>query len=103
MLVPAQLLGTLDGPPRLQTVHLLGAAVPAKGDWRILNDSVQDAVWNYRSTEDWFLESVFAKVQLGSSAARVVGFATKLPKIHDRNVTALVPSHSAYFTGVALQ
>ena len=103
MLVAAQLLGTLDGPPRLQAVHLLGAAVPAKGDWRTLNDSVQDAVWNYRSTEDWVLKSVYAKVQLGSSAAGVVGFATKFPKIHDRNVTALVPSHSAYFTGVALQ
>ena len=40
MATTAQLLGTRVDAPKLEDVHLLGAAVGAKGDWRTLNDSV---------------------------------------------------------------
>lgn len=103
MLTAAQALGTRSNRPRLQAVHLLGAAVPAKGDWRTLNDSVLDGAWNYLSAEDWVLKHLYKNAQLGSPAAGVLGLRPECPKIHNRTVTAKVPSHSAYFTGVVLQ
>lgn len=103
MVVAAQALGTRTRAPQLRAVHLLGAAVPAKGDWRTLNDSVLDGVWNYRSADDWVLKSLYQNAQLGRPAAGVLGLRPEYPKIHNRNVTSKVPSHSAYFTGVSLQ
>ena len=103
MAVAAEALGTRSDAPQLQAVHLLGAAVPSKGDWRTLNDSVLDGVWNYRSTEDWVLKYLYQNAQLGSPAAGVLGLRPEYPKIHNRNVTSKVPAHSAYFSGVALQ
>ena len=102
MVVAAQALGTRSQAPQLQAVHLLGAAVPAKGDWRTLNDSVLDGVWNYRSTDDWVLKYLYQNAQLRSPAAGVLGLRPEHPKIHNRTVTSKVPSHSAYFSGVAL-
>lgn len=103
MLVAAQALGTRSAAPQLRAVHLLGAAAPAKGDWRTLNDSVVDGVWNYRSTEDWVLKTLYKNAQLGQPAAGVLGLRPECPKIHNRNVTSKAPSHSAYFTGVRLE
>lgn len=103
MAVAAQALGTRSQSPQLRAVHLLGAAIPAKGDWRTLNDSVQDGVWNYWSGEDWVLKKLYQNAQLGSPAAGALGLRTKYEKIHNRNVTAKVPSHSAYFGSLSLQ
>lgn len=103
MVTAAQALGTRSRTPQLRAVHLLGAAVPAKGDWRTLNESVLDAVWNYRSADDRVLKYLYASAQLGSPAAGELGLRPEFPKIHNRTVTANVPSHSAYFTGVVLQ
>lgn len=102
MVSTAQLLGTRNEAPKLDAVHLLGAAVTAKGDWRTLNDAVELGVWNYRSTNDKVLRILYKNAQVHSSAAGVVGFRSQFPKIHDRNVTRTVESHSAYFAGVTL-
>ncbi len=102
MVSTAQLLGTRDGVPRLEAVHLLGAAVTARGDWRTLNNAVELGVWNYRSTNDKVLRIFYRNAQVGSQAAGVVGFRSEFPKIHDRDVTRSVASHSGYFASVTL-
>src|SRR5690606_27360720 len=52
MVTAAQALGTRPGPPRVESMHLLGAAVDAKGDWRSLASAVTGTVWNYWSQRD---------------------------------------------------
>lgn len=103
MVTAAQLLGTRHEQLRLESVHLLGAAVSAKGDWRTLNDSVRDGVWNYHSSNDAVLHWLYRYAQLGSPALGAVGFKSKFPKIHDRDVSRVVATHWDYFTKVRLQ
>ena len=49
MVTAAQTLATQPGPPRIESMHLLGAAVGRKGDWRSLEAAVTGTVWNYWS------------------------------------------------------
>ncbi|WP_107771026.1 DUF726 domain-containing protein [Nocardioides sediminis] len=98
----AQLLGTRVDAPKLEDVHLLGAAVGAKGDWRTLNDSVTGSVWNYWSTDDMVLKYLYAMGSAGERAAGQAGFGTKYPKIKNRNVSRGVDGHSAYFGAISL-
>ena len=102
MATTAQLLGTRVDAPKLEDVHLLGAAVGAKGDWRTLNDSVTGTVWNYWSTNDMVLKYLYAAGSVGERAAGQGGFETKFPKIKNRNVSRNVDGHSAYFGAVNL-
>ena len=101
MVVAAQALGTRSQPASGRPPARCSG--PRQGDWRTLNDSVLDGVWNYRSTEDWVLKYLYQSAQLGSPAAGVLGLRPEHPKIHNRTVTSQVPAHSAYFSGVALQ
>ena len=103
MATAARLLGTRSGEPKLETVHLLGAALPSKGDWQTLNESVTDRVWNYHSTSDAVLHWLYRYAQFGSPAAGAVGFGSRFPKIADRNVSKQVLTHADYVTKVRLR
>jgi hypothetical protein len=103
MLTAAQALGSRGDSPKLEAVHLLGTAASSKGDWRTLNESVQDAVWNYRSEQDAVLRYVYRAVQAGNVALGLAGFNSRFPRVKDRNVSRTVKSHSMYFDGVKLQ
>lgn len=102
MVTAAQTLATDPEAPKIDTVHLLGAAVGAKGDWRNLNDAATDAAYNYYSANDKVLKYLYTAVQAGSAPAGLRGFGSKFPKIRDRNVSRLVNSHSEYFDKVNL-
>jgi hypothetical protein len=103
MITAAETLATSERSPRVDTVHLLGAAEGKEGDWRPLNESVSNAVYNYYSTNDSVLKFAFAAAQGGSIAVGLRGFGTKFPNIKDRNVSKQVKSHSAYFGSVRLE
>lgn len=96
MLRTAELLATKGGAPRLESVHLLGAAVGVGGDWKLLNDSVVDRVSNYYSTNDDTLKLIYAAAQGGQKAVGYAGFGTTFPSIEDIDVSADVPSHRHY-------
>lgn len=102
MVTAAQALGTRPGPPRLESMHLLGAAVGRKGDWRSLQNAVTGTVWNYWSAEDAVLQCLYKLAEVGEEAAGYKGFGSSLPRIKDRNVTRLVGGHSKYVGAVAL-
>ena len=102
MCTAATTLGTRESTPKLESVHLLGAAVSTGEEWRPLNDSVHEYVWNYWSKNDAVLRQVYRAVQAGKTAVGTQGFKTGHPKIKDRNVSNRVPSHSAYFAKVKL-
>lgn len=102
MITAAETLATSNESPRIETIHLLGAAEGKKGDWRPLNEAVTNAVYNYYSTNDSVLKHLFAAAQAGSVAVGLRGFTTKFAKIKDRDVSMQVNGHSDYFRCVRL-
>ena len=103
MVHAAQSLGSTDtGAPRIEAMHLLGAAVGTKGDWRTLNEAVSGTVWNYYSGRDQVLKTLYAVAELGQKAVGLVGFNSKFDRIKDRNVTRKVDGHSRYLGAVTL-
>jgi hypothetical protein len=103
MVHAAQALGTrAEAAPRIETMHLLGAAVGNRGDWRSLDAAVSGTVWNYWSGRDEVLGTVYKIAELGQKAVGHTGFRSKFPRIKDRNVTRTVGGHSAYLDGVQL-
>ena len=54
----AETLSLKAGPARLKSVHLVGAALGADGDWRRLNDSVSSRAVAYISKNDQVLNQM---------------------------------------------
>jgi pimeloyl-ACP methyl ester carboxylesterase len=102
MVTCAQALGTKSDAPRIESMHLLGAAVGRKGDWRTLNDAVSGTVLNYWSSQDEVLRRVYAVAELGQRAVGQAGFDSRFPRIKDRNVSRTVRGHSGYFADFEL-
>ncbi|GAB2776559.1 hypothetical protein GCM10027020_32320 [Nocardioides salsibiostraticola] len=102
MVTAAQALGTRPGDPHVESMHLLGAAVGKAGDWRTLNDAVSGTIWNYYSTRDSVLRLLFSTAERGKRAVGHSGFASKFPRVKDRNVSRQVAGHSEYVTKVTL-
>lgn len=103
MATTASLLGTLPGPSRLESVHLLGAAVSSTGDWHTLNESVTGHVWNYHSRNDQVLSKVYRIAQVGQRAAGVYGLQSRLANITNVDCSKSVDGHSAYFSKAHLR
>jgi pimeloyl-ACP methyl ester carboxylesterase len=102
MITTAQALGSKRGEPRIESMHLLGAAVSSGRDWRNLNHAVADTIWNYHSRHDRVLANLYRAAQFGHRAVGQVGFKSSFPSIRDRDVSRLVKSHKAYVTKVKL-
>jgi pimeloyl-ACP methyl ester carboxylesterase len=102
MVVAAQTLGTKPGGPRVQAIHLLGAAIGAKSDWHTLTAAVDDAVYNYHSTNDSVLKFVYPVAQGGRKAAGLTGFRPSANGLKNIDVSAQVKSHFDYHKNVIL-
>jgi pimeloyl-ACP methyl ester carboxylesterase len=102
MVSAAQALGTMP-EPRIDSMHLLGAAVGRGGDWRTLDKAVAGGVWNYYSSRDQVLRLLYTLAETGERAVGLAGFETKFRSVKDRDVTRLVGSHSDYIRAVKLQ
>lgn len=103
MVTAAQTLATQPGPPRIESMHLLGAAVGRKGDWHTLKAAVTDTVWNYWSANDNVLRWLYTLAEIGQTAAGQTGFKSKFAPIKDRNVSRYVSGHATYVSKVTLQ
>ena len=103
MVVAAQTLATKDDAPRIESAHLLGAAIGAKSDWSNLTAAVDDAVYAYHSENDGVLKWVYRVAQGGQTAAGLSGFTPANEKLQNIDVTDEVGGHSAYFASVALR
>ena len=97
-----QVLGTVKNRPRVESVHLLGAAVTKDDNVLSASNAIAGSLWNYRSDRDAVLRHLYRLGQLGKSAVGVTGFNSKLENIKDRNVSGQVSSHSEYFSRVTL-
>lgn len=99
----AQVLGSGSDLPRLESVHLLGAAIDAKGDWRALAASSTDGVFNYYSSRDKVLSVAYKTAQAGQSAAGSVGLSPKTAGIRNIDVSKSVGGHSEYVKNMQLR
>ena len=103
MVTAAQTLATRPGPPRIESMHLLGAAVGRESDWRSLDAAVTGTTWNYWSANDNVLRWLYTLAEIGETAVGQAGFRSKFPRIKDRNVTRLVRAHSTYVSKARLE
>lgn len=103
MIVAAEALGTKKDGPRLQDVHLLGAAIGANSEWKALTSRVDGAVFNYHSEHDDVLKWLYATAQGGQAAAGYKGFTKVVPKLHNIDVSDTVEGHSEYHDKVTLR
>lgn len=102
MVVAAQTLASKKDGPRVQAMHLLGAAIGGKSDWSSLSGVVDDAVYNYHSTNDSVLRYAYAASQPGEKAAGFMGFKPVNSKLQNIDVSAQVKGHSQYHKNVRL-
>ena len=103
MAIAAEALGTKPGGPRIEDVHLLGAAIGAEGNWDGLVAGVDGAVYGYHSKNDNVLKLVYATAQGGQKAAGYSGFKPDSTKLINVDVSDVVKSHSGYQGNVTLQ
>lgn len=102
MAVATETLGTRSGPPRIQAVHLLGAAIGAKSNWGPLTAAVEEAVYGYHSTNDTVLKYVYRVAQAGQTAAGLTGFSPASHKLVNVDVSDQVSTHFEYQSNVQL-
>lgn len=103
MVVAAQTLGTKSSAPKIESMHLLGAAIGAKVDCFGLTSAVEHGIYNYYSTNDNVLKRIYSVVSVGQKAAGLTGFSHRHEKIRNVNVSDRVLSHSAYHDKVELE
>ncbi|MFI2567966.1 DUF726 domain-containing protein [Cellulosimicrobium funkei] len=102
MAVATETLGTRSGPPRIQAVHLLGAAIGAKSNWGPLTAAVEEAVYGYHSMNDAVLKYVYRVAQAGQTAAGLTGFSPASHKLVNVDVSDQVSTHFEYQGSVQL-
>ena len=102
LVVAAQTLGTKPDGPRIEAIHLLGAAIADSSDCHTLTARVDDGVYNYHSTNDKVLKYLYTAAQAGQTAAGRSGFTPGAPRMKNIDVSAQVERHSDYHTNVTL-
>lgn len=102
MVVTAQTLGSKADGPRIEALHLLGAAIGAESDWDSLTAAVDDAVYNYHSTNDGVLKTAYPIAQFEQVAAGRAGFTPSSAKLKNIDVSDRVEGHSEYHKNVQL-
>ncbi len=103
MVVAAQTLGTKPGGPRIESAHLLGAAIGAKSNWDSLTAGVDGVVYGYHSSTDNVLKYVYKSAQGGETAAGLGGFIPDSSKLQNVDVSADVKTHFDYQDNVRLR
>lgn len=102
MVVAAEMLGTKVAGPRIESVHLLGAAIGARSDWDALTARVDAAVYNYHSAHDGTLKIAYGAAELGRTAAGLRGFEPLVDKLVNVDVSPVVDRHTDYLRYVTL-
>ncbi|MFJ2617978.1 DUF726 domain-containing protein [Glutamicibacter sp. NPDC087344] len=102
MVVAAQTLSTKPRGPRIEAMHLLGAAIGATSDWRELTDAVDDKIYNYHSSRDNVLKIIYFAAEGGQTAAGLAGFRPASSKFLNVDVSESVATHHDYHASVKL-
>lgn len=92
----ASALGT-RGESTVADIHLLGAAMGRKKDWRMLDASVQGTIYNYWSDRDQVLGKLYRAAEFGSIPVGLEGFKPTYPHMKNVNLSRKVGAHNDYF------
>lgn len=92
-----------EADPRVQSMHLLGAAVGTRRDWRALEPAVEDKIYNYFSTNDKILSALYRAAEAGTKAIGCEGIPTKSRKVKNVNVSRQVAVHQDHLKVVSLR
>ncbi len=104
MTATAEALATRhDEQPRIQSMHLLGAAVGTRRDWHSIETAVDERIWNYWSTNDKILRFLYRFGEAGTKAVGCEGIPTKSSKVKNVNVSRLVRAHKDHLRTVTLR
>lgn len=103
MAVAAQALGTKPNGPRIQAAHLTGAATSAKCDPHALTAAIDEALYNYHSSNDAVLNYLYRAAEAGQVAAGLKGFTPTTSRLNNIDVSTDVKKHTEYFENVVLR
>ncbi|MDO9354063.1 MAG: DUF726 domain-containing protein, partial [Solirubrobacteraceae bacterium] len=100
----AESLATRNEPrPRVQSMHLLGAAVGTRWEWRSVEPAVEGIIHNYFSTNDKVLGAAYRVAEAGTKAIGCEGIPTTSRKIKNVNVSKVVRLHQDQLKAVSLR
>ena len=102
MVTAATAMAGFGAAPKIRDIHLMGAAIGGKRNWRPLSEAVSGTVNNYHSANDPVLKYLYSTAQFGQSAVGRVGFHSQYPNILDHDVSDLVSNHGEYYDKVDL-
>ncbi|MGO3827450.1 MAG: DUF726 domain-containing protein, partial [Corynebacterium variabile] len=102
MVTAATAMAGFGAAPKIRDIHLMGAAIGGKRNWRPLSEAVNGTVNNYHSAKDPVLKYLYSTAQFGQSAVGRVGFHSQYPNIVDHNVSEIVSNHGEYYDNVEL-
>ncbi|MGP5183005.1 DUF726 domain-containing protein [Corynebacterium variabile] len=102
MVTAATAMAGFGAAPKIRDIHLMGAAIGGKRNWRPLSEAVSGTVNNYHSANDPVLKYLYSTAQFGQSAVGRVGFRSHYPNIVDHDVSDLVSNHGEYYDKVDL-
>lgn len=104
MTAAAETLATRHGEaPRIQSLHLLGAAVGTRQDWHGIEPAIGAAVFNYHSTNDRILRALYRAGESGAKAIGCEGVPKPPKKVKNVNVSSKVDAHHDHFRAVTLR
>lgn len=92
------------GGPRIESMHLLGAAVGTGWNWHTIERAVEHEIWNYWSENDWILRYLFRVGVAGTAkAVGCDGIPATSSKIKNVNVSSIVDGHLSHLDVVELR
>ena len=94
MVAAAEALATrASDNPRIESMHLLGAAVGTRRDWHSIEPAVAGTIHNYYSTNDKVLRALYRAAEGGTKAIGCEGIPLNSPKVKNVNVSGVVRAH----------
>jgi pimeloyl-ACP methyl ester carboxylesterase len=88
---------------KLESVHLIGAAINRSPSWQPITEAVSVGLWNYFSRNDSVLSMLYRTAEVGAEPAGLSGLKLEGDKVHDVDVTSEVFSHRGYLPVIDLQ
>jgi pimeloyl-ACP methyl ester carboxylesterase len=92
-----------EDTPRVESMHLLGAAVGTRRDWHAIEPAVEGTIYNYFSKNDRILSSLYRVAEGGTKAIGSEGIPVKSPKVKNVDVSKKVGGHSDHLRAVSLR
>jgi len=87
---------------KLEAVHLIGAAISESPTWAPITKAVSQGVWNYYSTHDSVLSTLYRIAEVGDVACGLAGLKLDDPRAHDVDVSNEVFTHRGYLPAISL-